>query len=295
MASNPMTVFLACTTALTLLAMLFVLRALRVRPQAAVSRRQTNLRVLRELAADLEREHRRGALSADDYNAARRDLEHRALADAAAPEVSASPARSARGSVWLVSLGLPAAAIALYPLFGTPHAISPGIAATAAAGDAASDQPTQIARLRQHLAGAPNDGRGWVLLARLHMDENRFDEAASAYERALAVSPDRVAKDPLIWCEAADAVAMAQGRVLAGRPAELIERALALDPAHPRALEMAGSAALEAGEYRRASSLWRVLLAQTPAATTEHAQLTTALAKVERLAQFSLPEAPPTR
>ena len=88
-----------------------------------------------------------------------------------------------------------------------------------------------------------------MLLARLDFAADRFADAAAAYERALAASP-KVARDPAIWCEYADALGMAQGGSLAGRPRELVMRALAQNPAHPKALEMAGSAAYEARRIR---------------------------------------------
>ena len=70
---------------------------------------------------------------------------------------------------------------------------------------------------------------------------------------------------PAVWCEYADALGMAQGGRLEGRPRELIERALALNPAHPKALEMAGSAAYERGDFAAAARHWKALLAQLAA------------------------------
>jgi cytochrome c-type biogenesis protein CcmH len=111
---------------------------------------------------------------------------------------------------------------------------------------------------------------------------------SAAYRSALDASV-KVLPDPMIWCEYADALGMAQGGRLAGRPRELIDRALALDPAHPRALEMAGSAAYEAGDFRGAARYWQQLLARLPAASPEHAQLAAAVARAEQRARFVLP------
>jgi cytochrome c-type biogenesis protein CcmH len=118
----------------------------------------------------------------------------------------------------------------------------------------------------------PPVGRAWVLRARSYMEAERFEDAANAYEKGLSASR-KVAADPQVWCELADALGMAQGGNLRGRPRELIARALSLNPAHPRALEMAGSAAYEAGEYRLAEAYWRELLAQVPAGTSTHREL----------------------
>ena len=136
--------------------------------------------------------------------------------------------------------------------------------------------------LVRHLARRPRDGRGWVMLARMDFDADRFAEAAAAYERAIAASP-KVAADPLVWCEYADALGMAQGRTLAGQPRELVQRALALDPTHPRALEMAGSAAFEQRDYAEAARYWRQLAAHLPGSSPQHRELVAAIARAEQM------------
>ncbi len=137
--------------------------------------------------------------------------------------------------------------------------------------------------LRVHLDRQPRDARGWVIFARLQAERDRFDEAAQAYERALALS-SRVARDPAVWCEYADALGMARGGRLEGKPRELLGRALALESTHPKALEMAGSAEYEQGRYAAALAFWRPLLEQLRPGTQRHDELAAAIARTERLA-----------
>ena len=144
----------------------------------------------------------------------------------------------------VVAVALPVVAGILYFTVGKPDALTddpPAPAGEAAKGD-------YIEQLQSHLSRQPRDGRGWVLLARAQADRNEFKAAADAYEKALTVS-EKVAKDPGVLCEYADALGMTQGGRLAGRPAELIAKALSINPAHPVALEMAGSVAYEEGRY----------------------------------------------
>jgi cytochrome c-type biogenesis protein CcmH len=136
--------------------------------------------------------------------------------------------------------------------------------------------------LARHLARNARDGRGWVLLARMDFEADRFDVAAASYEKALAIAP-KIAADANVWCEYADALGMAQGGTLAGRPRELVMRALTLDAAHPKALEMAGSAAYEQRDFASAVRYWRQLLAQLPERSIRHQELATAIARAERL------------
>jgi cytochrome c-type biogenesis protein CcmH len=116
----------------------------------------------------------------------------------------------------------------------------------------------------------------------MDFEADRFADAAASYEKALATTP-KVAADPGVWCEYADALGMAQGGALAGRPRELVMRALTLDPAHPKALEMAGSAAFEQQDFAAAAQYWQQLLAQLPASSLRHRELAAAIARAERL------------
>ena len=53
-----------------------------------------------------------------------------------------------------------------------------------------------------------------------------------------------------VLADYADALAMAQGRSIAGKPLELVKRALKIDPNHWKALAMAGTAAFDSKDYR---------------------------------------------
>jgi cytochrome c-type biogenesis protein CcmH len=137
--------------------------------------------------------------------------------------------------------------------------------------------------LRAHLERQPRDARAWVLYARMQAELDRFAEAAQAYEKALASSP-KVAKDPAVWCEYADALGMTQDGRLAGKPQEFIRRALMIDPEHPKALELAGSAEYEQERYTEALGYWRPLLAKLEPGSRQHRELAAAIERTERLA-----------
>jgi cytochrome c-type biogenesis protein CcmH len=184
----------------------------------------------------------------------------------------------------VVGAALPLAAAALYLHFGHPQLLAAPTGEVAAIGAAGGMRP----QLEAHVVATPDDARAWVMLARARMDGNEFEPAAVAYQRALDAS-SKVARDPQIWCEYADALGMAAGGRLAGKPRELIDRALALDATHPRALEMAGSAAYEAGDFRAAARFWQQLLTQFPSGSAEHAQLAAAITRAEQRLRFTLP------
>jgi len=57
-------------------------------------------------------------------------------------------------------------------------------------------------------------------------------------------------------------VAMATGNGLTGKPSQLVERALKIDPQHPHSLFLAGAAAMEAGNNKKGIAYWEALLPQ---------------------------------
>jgi cytochrome c-type biogenesis protein CcmH len=207
-----------------------------------------------------------------------------------------------RGLAFVLAVAVPIAAFGLHARLGDsaatlralPAVVAPGTDAGGAGGAVEAAPLATREDLERHLRRHPDDARALVLLGRVEMADDRFAPAASAYERALAASP-KVAADPGVWCELADAVGMAQGGSLEGRPAELIERALALDPLHPKALEMAGSAAYGRRDFATAARHWRTLLAQLPDGSGERAELERAIGRAEQRARLSLPEPGPGR
>lgn len=282
-----MSAFVAAAAAMAIAAALVVLLAPRWPHIERSTRRGLNVAVLRQQLGELDRDRAAGLLSAAEHADARALLMRR-LVDDAGVETEAEPARAAAASsrwpalnrpralVLLAAALLPPAALALYALFGSPQSIARAV-----------DAPATADELQVHLRRHRDDARAWVMLARAHVEDERWAEAASAFARATAAS-DKVARDPQVWCDWADAAGMAQGS-LVGEPQRLIERALQLDALRPCALELAGSAAIEQRDFRAARDHWQLLLKRLPAGSSQHAQLSQALARVERQARFALP------
>jgi cytochrome c-type biogenesis protein CcmH len=268
------------------LALAFVLPRLLITPRAASGRRTraaTNLEVYRSQIAEIDRDLAAGLLGDEEHRRARADIESRLLDETAEDESAAKPARRSIGAAVAIGLVLPALAFALYGHFGAPAAVRASAEAQASA--AATGAPATRPELLAHLERNPRDGRAWVLLARADAAAQRYEEAAHAYAKAVEVS-EKVVRDADIWCEYADALGMAQGGTLSGKPAELIARALAIAPNNPKALDLAGSAAYERRDYAATARYWRALLAQMPADSDGARELNAAIVKVEALASL---------
>ncbi|MGM9487886.1 tetratricopeptide repeat protein [Ideonella sp. YS5] len=176
-----------------------------------------------------------------------------------------------RGLAVVVASALVVAAIGLYGAVGSPSLLRtprelPLDATTAA--------------LAREAAAHPHDASTWHRLARAHEAAHRFDAAVPAYRHLLELQPD----DPDLLVEFAVTLAMSSGQHLAGEPAQLIDRALAVAPDHAQALALAGSVLFEQKDYRGAMLAWRRVQARLPADAPEAAALADSIAKAEALA-----------
>lgn len=149
------------------------------------------------------------------------------------------------------------------------------------------------AQLELQLQRHPDDVRALVLKARLDMEAQRVDLAAAGYEKALGLPNSKAVRDPDVWAEYAEAVGLQQGGTLAGKPMELVDKALALDARHATALDLAGSAAWEAKDFAGAAAHWKRLLERLPAGSARHGQLAAAIRAAEQRARLALPAAQP--
>ncbi len=137
-----------------------------------------------------------------------------------------------------------------------------------------------IQKLADRLKENPNDVQGWTMLGRSYMMQERFSDAASAYEKLTSLS----ANDAGAWADYGEALALANSQNLAGKPAEAINRALKIDPKHQKALALAGSAAFQAKEYKKAMDYWQQLLKLLPAGSQELQIITEQISKAKELA-----------
>jgi cytochrome c-type biogenesis protein CcmH len=195
----------------------------------------------RDQLSDLRTDLSVGTLDAERFEQSRRELDHRLLQEidaAAAPVAAAATSAGSpdkRGGWIVIALFVLALPIGLYWRFGAVGAFDPALAAR---GPTVTPQQVEamVGRLQAHLKEVPSDGEGWMMLGRSYNVLGRYAEAADAYGHAAPLIPD----DAQFFADYADALAMANGRSLDGEPMKLVQRALQIDPANPKALALAG-------------------------------------------------------
>lgn len=225
--------------------------------QEATNRRAANLAIFRDQLAELEKEKIEGTLADSDFEQAKRELQHRLLAEVPAASGDALPPTHAGSRPLALGLLvlLPVAALALYAVLGNPRALNPE-ATVAPPKVTAAQIEGMVAKLAERLKSNPDDTQGWLMLARSYKAMGRLPEAIEAYGKAESA----VMQDPELLADYAEALAMAGKTGMRGKPRQLVEQALKLDPANAHALLLAGGAAMEAGDKAAAIGYWEKLL-----------------------------------
>jgi cytochrome c-type biogenesis protein CcmH len=151
-------------------------------------------------------------------------------------------------------------AVALYFGLSKPVTNTPTRSDIAQNGQMAPEHIAMINALSARLEQNPNDGKGWVMLARSYAVLGRYNESVTAYEKATRLIQNNAA----LLVDYADVLAMANGRNLQGKPQELIQSALKLDPNNSKGLLLIGKAAYQAGAFAIAAGYWEKLLKTLP-------------------------------
>jgi len=236
-------------------------------------RKQANIAVYRDQLSELEADRRNGIIAEDQYAQDRDEIERRLLEDTATTraekKTTGTAPIDARTTAYLLGFGIPLVAIIFYVKIGEPQRITnPAPVGAPAAAESAEAPPERtqaqieanVAKLAERLQSNPNDAQGWTMVARSYSSMEKYSEATNAYAKATELNP----KDADLWAEYAFAAGMAGGKSLAGKPTELINRALKVDPENPKALQLAGSAAFQAKDYNKAIDYWQRVLKKVP-------------------------------
>lgn len=214
---------------------------------------------LQELEADLDA----GILSANDAEAVRQELARNLLQETKSGSTTLKEAELMNRRQWwtagVIAVLLPVLAIVLYQYVGAPEfARKTGAPHGDMSGNEAhmASIETMVERLAGRLEQNPDDAEGWLMLVNSYMNLGRHEQALAAVERLYQLTGDV----PVVLVRYADILATVNGGQLAGKPSELIQKALALDPENVIGLWLAGMAASQAGNPAEAIAYWHKVL-----------------------------------
>ena len=284
-----MVAFWILAALMTGVALAFVLvPLLRSRSSSAPSTGEAALAALRGQRSEIEADVEAGLLPADAREEALRELVARAERELPR-EASGAPARKTPASgrpilvAGAIALLLPATAVALYLLLGTPRGLDPVAARPEQPPFSDQQIVNMVETLAKKVRERPDDVQGWSLLARSMNALGRYPEAVDAYEHLAKLAPGNAE----ILADYADALAMKQGRNLTGRPYEIVKQALKIDPSQKKALALAGTAALNEGDFAGSIRHWQLLGAQLPPGSEDDAKVRSIIEEVRGRAAAS--------
>ena len=265
-------IFWLIASTMTLLILGLLLWPLLKRTASVVTGEQEKtLSIFRQQFAELEQDRANGVLTDELYQQARRELERRLLEETGtmdATPVKAQRQVRSRPVAFALAIIVPTVSGLLYWELGNPLAMTqPTAAELSAQGSSEGAHPSAdslealIEQLKQKMEQNPNDGMGWVLLARSYVGMGRNAEAVQIFEKAVRLIPN----DAQLLADYADILGVVHGRKLEGKPEVLIQQALKIDPRNVKALMLSGTVAFNRKDFARAAKDWELARANLPA------------------------------
>jgi cytochrome c-type biogenesis protein CcmH len=261
--------------------------------RAPLASNDSNIALWRSERRAIEAEFSSGLLSQDERDLALVQLTERAAEEVLPPahgdlrDPTLPAARPARRLAVALAVAVCIGAVILYINVGNVGFLGEGMSGAAPVPQGADPKVlAMVDSLAQKMQSRPDDVKGWMLLGRSQFVLGRYHQAVEAYQHAYQLD----SKNATLMADFADALAMDQGRRIAGRPLELVLAALAIDPNNLKALELAGSAALEAHDARAAIGYWERLYRLLPPDSEDARQVADAVTNLR--VQAGLPPAP---
>jgi len=271
--------FLLISSVMILIAFLIVLPPLwRKYPAAISDQDQRNIAIARQRLAELQEQLQAGAITQALYDEQLAELEL-ALSDDLDIESHVKTSQSTgRWMATVLVVALPVVAGSLYWALGSYQSLNqvdqPAVASQAA--PELEKMKSMVAGLAERLQKQPDDALGWTMLGRSYKYLQEYSKAVAAFEHAYKLIGDQ----PEIMLLYADALAFANNEQMAGRPAELVFKALAMEPNNVTGLWLGGMAKAQTGDFVAAMDLWEKLEAQLPPGSEAQQEIQGLLAKL---------------
>ncbi len=267
-----MTSFLISAILLLILVLVLLLRPFFFpTKELDTSRRQMNAAIYREELDKLELERMSGAIDTESYDQAHAEMRQRLFQDTDEADdlaVLGSPKKTIIGiSIFVILLST-----GLYFVLGDASRIAEKNAEQPMTQESVEKMVAQFATKMEK---EPDNLKGWAMLARSYRILGRNAEAEKAYAHAGSF----VDSDPQLLADYADVLAANANGNFAGKPLQLINKALALDPDNLLALWLSGTASFNAQNYKAAVQSWERLAKQLPADSDEARAIATSIAE----------------
>lgn len=238
-----------------------------------------NILIARNRLAELKANWLSGGISLAQYDEQVAELEQTLLDDLSIKSpVHALPLQG-RWMVYALVVAVPLLSFGLYGSLGNFQAVSHSaeMAAAAPANPTSDEINTMVAGLAERLKTNPNDAQGWLMLGRSYKYLEQYPKAVQAFANAYRLLGDQ----PEVMLLYADALAYTANKNLAGKPSELIFKALELEPDNLNGLWLGGLARVQQSDGAAAVKLWRKLESLLPQDSDQRREMQVIIAEVE--------------
>ena len=283
---------------LTALVLIALLSPLRSRAQSGDAKRASfDLAVYRDQLSELERDQKAGLIPDTEADAARNEVSRRILA---AQAELASEAKAARPvPAWLTiatGVAVPLIALGGYLQIGRPDLPAQPLQARIDGAVANQDMAAMVRQVEQHLEQKPNDARGWMVLAPAYKRIGRYNDAANAYKKALAIS----GPDADLMTDMGESLVLANNGLVSNEAQEVFEAVQQAAPKHMKARFYVALAHQQEGKTADAIAGWTAMLAESapdaPWRAAVEQQISSAggqLPEASAVTSGQMPKAPP--
>ncbi len=265
-------IILAVMTVVAVLAVLVPLSRQREGEEVPVASKASDTAVYKDQLKEVKSDFDRGLLAESEAKAAHAEVARRLLKAAGSVESDAKINTDKNASVWLRKLtsgvtivGIPALALGLYMVYGSPGLPGQPFAEREAPGaptSVAQSNSTRllIARAEEHLKNNPDDIRGWEILAPIYSRLRRFSDASYALKRVMDLSGN----GPKAAADYGESLILGNRGEVPPEALEVFNNLLKSNPKMPRPLHYIALADAQAGRLKEAAKKWRALLVSNP-------------------------------
>jgi len=257
-------VIAAVMTAVTTLALLRPV--VRARSEASDAPELHDIEVYRDQLSEVDRDLAEGLVDPVQAEVAKTEISRRLLgaarkSEAANPEGRVASNRGLRrAAVVLMALFMPIAALTAYLELGRPGLPQLPLSARLQADPQAGDVAMLISKAEQHLAENPDDGRGWDVLGPIYLRTGRYEDAATAYRKAISI----LGPSPARLSSLGEALYSASGGIVTEEANLAFQTARELDSTDPKPQFFLAVALAQSGKTSEARAAFSSMLETAP-------------------------------
>ena len=259
-----LTFWLICTFMLLIALTMVIVPVLRPKVTTSVSTFDASVATHRQLMRSLELQHNNGVLDSEGYQQAREEVEYSLLEETQEQgfDSKPTPLMASKLTAAVLLILVPAFSIGLYAFLGNYPVLKilddPKAIQTLREQHPPRDEDLarQVTNLKRVVRREPTDIAAWDALAIGQIALEKYIDAANTLDHLIRTFGET--QERLV--NYAEASSIAHKMKFSPLARQRLERALELEPGHPKSLMMGALAALHSGEKNLALKRWKKLI-----------------------------------